>query len=484
MKKIEIFLISLILVLGFLVRLYRFDGPIADWHSWRQADASAVSRNFVKYGFDVLHPRFDDLSNVASGFDNPNGYRFVEFPLYNLLQGGFYLVFGFLTLEQWGRLITISFSLLSSFFIYLIVKKHLNWTGGLLAAFFYTFLPFSIYFGRTILADTSMVMAVLGGTYFFDKWLEEFKTQNLKLKILYFLLSLLFILSSFLLKPYALFFTLPIIYLVFEKFGFGFIKRWQLWIFAIVTLAPLVFWRTWMQQFPEGIPVSDWLFNGGNIRFKGSFFYWIFADRIGRLILGYWGIFIFSLGIIRKLDKKNMFFFFSFIVSSLLYLFVIARGNVQHDYYQILIIPTIAIFLGLGGEFLLNSGKENLSRVASIIMLIILSLFSIFFGWYFVRDYFNINDRSIIIAGKAVDKLTPKNAKIIAPYDGNTAFLYQTNRQGWTSFEKPLPEMVKMGANYLVLLNPTEKDFSGIGKTYKVMSSTKDYIIFDLDQKL
>src|SRR3989344_2955420 len=129
MKKIEIFLISLILVLGFLVRLYRFDGPIADWHSWRQADTSAVSRNFVKYGFDVFHPRFDDLSNVASGFDNPNGYRFVEFPLYNLLQGGFYLVFGFLTLEQWGRLITISFSLLSSFFIYLIVKKHLNWTG-------------------------------------------------------------------------------------------------------------------------------------------------------------------------------------------------------------------------------------------------------------------------------------------------------------------------------------------------------------------
>ena len=79
MKRVKYFLLLLILIGAFGVRLYRFDGPIADWHSWRQSDTSAVSRNFVKYGFDILHPKFDDLSNVPSGLDNPNGYRFVEF---------------------------------------------------------------------------------------------------------------------------------------------------------------------------------------------------------------------------------------------------------------------------------------------------------------------------------------------------------------------------------------------------------------------
>ena len=47
MDKLKIALVFLILLVGLLLRLYRFDNPIADWHSWRQADTSAVSRNFA-----------------------------------------------------------------------------------------------------------------------------------------------------------------------------------------------------------------------------------------------------------------------------------------------------------------------------------------------------------------------------------------------------------------------------------------------------
>src|SRR5258708_28401070 len=93
MKKIETVLLVLIVLSGFIVRLYRFNNPIADWHSWRQSDTSAVSRNFVKNGIDFLHPTFDDLSNVPSGLDNPKGYRFVEFPLYNIKTASLYMFF-------------------------------------------------------------------------------------------------------------------------------------------------------------------------------------------------------------------------------------------------------------------------------------------------------------------------------------------------------------------------------------------------------
>ena len=102
-KILEIGFLILIFLLGFVVRLYRFNGPVADWHSWRQADTSSVSRNFVNKGFDLLHPTYQDLSNVPSGLDNPNGYRFVEFPIYNVLQAGGYEIFPKLTLEEWGR---------------------------------------------------------------------------------------------------------------------------------------------------------------------------------------------------------------------------------------------------------------------------------------------------------------------------------------------------------------------------------------------
>ncbi|MDO8658572.1 MAG: glycosyltransferase family 39 protein [Candidatus Levybacteria bacterium] len=505
MKRVEYLLLLLILIGAFSVRLYRFGSPVADWHSWRQADTSAVSRNFINHGFDVLHPKFDDLSNVPSGLDNPNGYRFVEFPIYNVFQAGLYQLIGIFTLEEWGRLVNIFSAVLSTLFIYLLVRKYANNLAALLAAFFFALLPFNIYFGRTILPDPMMVMAILGGTFFFDLWLDKsglrnlksetnskFKIQNSKLQFkvqncLFFILSIIFTASSFLLKPYALFFTLPMIYLAWKAFGFKALIKWQLWIFAIITISPLIFWRFWILQYPEGIPASGWLFNGGNIRFKPSFFYWIFADRIGREILGYWGLPVFVFGILslgakfKEYNLKKSGFLVSFLISSLLYLFIIARGNVQHDYYQILIIPAIAIFLGIGGEFLIKISKEYFSRIISYALFCICAVFMLFFGWYNVRNLFNLN-YPIVSAGVAVDKLIPKDAKVIAINEGDTSFLYQTKRKGWASFEKDLPVMIKMGADYLILPNPKKPDFN-IGKEYKIVSYSVDYILFDLNQK-
>ncbi|HSA84095.1 MAG TPA: hypothetical protein VLF20_04380, partial [Patescibacteria group bacterium] len=144
-KKIIVLLLFLILLGGFILRLYRFDNPIADWHSWRQSETSMVSRNFAQNGFDLLHPRMDNISNVQSGFDNPNGYFFVEFPLYNAAQAGLFSLFGIFSIEQWGRLVSIFSSTLAALFLYLIVRRHSNDYIGLLSAFFYSFLPFNIY---------------------------------------------------------------------------------------------------------------------------------------------------------------------------------------------------------------------------------------------------------------------------------------------------------------------------------------------------
>src|SRR5438309_12010707 len=85
MKKFEIFALALVLCIALFCRLYKISRPIADWHSWRQADTAAVSRNFIKEGFNPFIPKYDDMSTQANGLDNPQRYRFVEFPIYNSL---------------------------------------------------------------------------------------------------------------------------------------------------------------------------------------------------------------------------------------------------------------------------------------------------------------------------------------------------------------------------------------------------------------
>lgn len=475
-NKIQIVLLVLILLFGFTARLYRFSNPIADWFSWRQVDTSAVSRNFIKTGFDVFHPRYDDISNIQTGYDNPNGYRFLEFPIFNIFQAGFYKLFDYFTLEEWGRLVTIMSSLLSIVFLYLLGKRYANWIVGLSAALFFAIAPYSIYYGRVILPDPMMAMAVLGGIYFFDLGIG--KNEKLKYKNYILLcISIIFISVSLLLKPYAVFFTLPFFYIAWKRFGIGLFKQWQLWVFLITSVFPLILWRLWESHYPEGIASYIWLFNGGNIRFTGAYFYWIFAERISKLILAYWGLPIVLLGFLGR--RKNLGFFLSFALSSLIYLIIIARGNVQHDYYQILIVPTLALLFGLGADFLLKASQTILNKFTSYLLLTVCLLFMSAFGWYQVRDYFNINNPAIITAGQYVDKTVPKDAKVIAPLDGDTTFLYYTNRKGWPAYEKDPAELIKKGADYLVLLHPSQADFTRFNN-YRIVKKTREFVLFNL----
>lgn len=474
-------LLAIILFLAFALRLYRFNNPIGDWHAFRQADTSAVSKEFVQNGFNVFAPTYFDISNIQSGQDNPNGYRMVEFPIYNIFQAGGYTLLGTFSLEEWGRLVTIFSSVLSTLFIYLLVKKFSNETTGLFASFFYAVLPFSVYYGRVILPDPSASMTILAGVYFFQKALEG---KKLNFWILF--IGILFTTSSFLLKPFTLFFTLPMLYIAWVRYGIQFIKKWFLWVFAILSLIPLIFWRMWISQFPEGIPASQWLFNEGNIRFTGAYFYWIFADRLGRLLLGYTGYAFLLLGFLKK-NEKHFGFFLSFAISALIYIVVIARGNVQHDYYQILILPAVCMFLGRGASFLLSlvqsSFKETLHNTIVVVLLFgFITFGAIFFSWYHVRDYFNINNEGLVLAGQKANLILPKNAKVIAANEGDTSFLYYINRKGWPAFQKSPEELFEMGATHIVIPNPTEQDYLGFGSTYSVFYSSPQVLILTLSK--
>ncbi len=113
----QYFWLSLIIFFGLSVRLYKVDSPIADWHSWRQADTAAVTRNFIKLGFNPLNPKYDDISGVAENpIANPGQFRFVEFPIYNMAVYPLYLFFG--VHDIYSRLVSVFFYLAGISFLY------------------------------------------------------------------------------------------------------------------------------------------------------------------------------------------------------------------------------------------------------------------------------------------------------------------------------------------------------------------------------
>lgn len=464
----EKWLLLIVFFLGFIVRLYRIDFPLADWHSWRQADTASVSKIFAEEGFDLLYPRYFDISNIQTGLNNPEGYRFVEFPLYNLVHAALFKFTGIFSLVVWGRLLTTTLALVSGLFIYLTVKKFWGKRMGMFSLLIYLFMPFSIFYGRTILPDTAMVAASLGGIYFFMKYTEK------KNRYLFLLLSSVMTAASFLLKPYAIFFALPQIFIAFSSFGKKTFFMPELYVHAAAASMPLVLWRMWIQQFPEGVPANTWLLNGNNIRFRPAFFRWIGYERITRIISGYSGVLLIIAGLYASIKINHKWILFSFLLSSTLYVSIFATGNVQHDYYQILILPSVAIIMGIGAGYLWQRGKS-----AKIAVLILLTS-AFYFSYLQVKDYFNINNEAIIKAGQRVDMILPKDAKVIAPYNGDTTLLYHIERRGWPAFQDSPENLKKLGATYIVLVNPTQNDIDTLGVTYEIIEKSNEYLILKL----
>lgn len=471
--KNHFFWLGLILIVGLFLRLYKIDSPIADWHSWRQADTAAVSRNFYQEEFNPFLPKYDNMIGEAGNYiPNLERFRFVEFPIYNSLVYLVYLIYGGVN-EILARVVSILFSLGSTVFIFLITKKHFGTICAFLSALLFAILPFNVYFSRTILPEPSLVFFCLGMFYFVNRWIFENTTKL-------FIWGLIFTSLAFLTKPTAIFYLLPFLYSYYQKEG----KFWPIPLryfkMFIPALLPFFAWRIWILQYPEGIPASGWLLNGNGIRFKPAFWKWIIGDRFGREILSVTGTVLFFLGLLLKPKPGEGYLLHLLGLSMFLYLVVFATGNVQHDYYQTLIIPALVIFMSRGFLQLLQGIPNFLPRIWIIPIALLFLPLTIYLSWQEVRGLYQINNPIVVEAGKKADQILPKEAVVVAPYNGDTTFLYHVNRPGWAIAVLPLTQMIdRFGVTHYISVNRDQKT-AWILKYFNVLEENPSFVIVDL----
>lgn len=471
-KNIEYIILSIILICAFSARLYKIASPIADWHSWRQADTASVSKEYVKKGINLLYPRYHDISTTQTRLFNPEGLRFVEFPIFNALNALLASNLKFLSLETWGRLISIFSSLVTTYVVFLIGRRFISKWGGLIASAYFAFLPFNIYYSRVILPEPLATTLAILSLWKFIGYVDNEKDKDLFSSALFFSLALL-------VKPFTLFYGFVIAYLAVNKYTIKEAIKDKKIIYAFgLAIVPLLLWRTWMSQFPEGIPLWKWVFNGDGIRFRPAFWRWILGERLGKLILGIWGLIPFTFGILAY--KKGKEFIQIFFLAMCIYISVVASANVKHDYYQTIIVPAVSLILAQGTLTLWNT-REFDYRLSRVIL-----IFSIFLmlgiSGYQVKGFYSINRPEIIEAGKAVDRTVPKNALVIAPYNGDTAFLYQTGRWGWPVVDRPIDELIEKGADYYVSVDLSHPQTIEFSQKFEVIEKTEQYVIVKLTQ--
>jgi len=479
MRKFDFFILTFILFVALLFRLYKINIPLTDLHSWRQADTAAVARNFVKSGFDLLRPRYDDLSNVQSGQNNPQGYRMVEFPIYNAIFACLYKIFPIVSLEMWGRLISVFFSLITIAILYYLLLKESNRLAAFTGSLTYSIMPFFVFFSRVILPESTALGFTMLSVFFLYLFSRRL-TPNSYLLTAFYILSLISFLLSLLIKPTIVFYGIPLFYLFYLKFKNKTLKNPLIYIFFLTALLPLVLWRIYIAKFPEGIPVNEWLLTsvntGGRLQkifFRPSFFRWIFFERINNLILGGYLTVFFIFGIIAK--RKN-FFLHSCLLSSIFYLLVFQGGNVQHEYYQTLILPCLAIFTALGINFVLES-KKLISYSISIFFISVIFIFSWYFSYFKVRDYYQYN-QELVQEAKILNNLTQPEDKIVTDQMGDTTLLYLADRRGAPAIFKEPIDLKNLGYKYLITSNDTQK--KRMGSDYEIIFENDKFTLYAL----
>lgn len=488
--RFDYFLLAIILCVGFAARLYKIDIPIAEHHSWRQADTAAVARNFVKEGFDLLHPKIDNRATRGGPKLQINEERlfFTEFPIYNGIVAVVYSIFGIQ--DKYARMVTIAFSLGTIVFLYLFLKITWGSLEGLIVAFFFAIIPYSIFYGRVVLPEPAANFFTVAAVYFLFRWQKE------KHRRYWLLVGAVLFAIALLVKIYVIFVFPALLYLLWRAYGPSIIKRKEMYLFVLMTLLPIALWRLYITQTPEGIPGNAWLFNGSNIRFTGAFFRWIVFERFDRLILSAAGMGLLLLGIILRVDQKVGWFFHVWLAGLLLYTVVFATGNVTHDYYQIIFLPIFVIFIAKAGGFLLHGGTNATSYIASLGVFIFAVLSTIALGWYEVRDFYNIQS-GVDLAGAYINEHTSPNALVITGIVADTTLLYNTNRHGWTigygtpydGDAKSIELLRSKGASYYVTTRMEDFDAANnalinyLKTSYQLEKKTDQFAVFNLNMK-
>ena len=393
-----------------------------------------------------------------------------------------------------GRLVSIGFSLWGILLLSLIVRKYFDESVAIVSAAIIGWLPYAVFWSRTVLPDTMMVTMCLAGLWALHNFMDA---KNAKNKYFWAILVVIFWSIALLMKVFVLFLLVPVFWLLYVRYGLEFLRSWHFWVMLGLGILPFLLWRWWIHldvlRLP-GIPASGWLFNGSGVRLKPAWWYWLFQTRLDHYMFNFIGLGFVMIAVLlwqevvkvlqrqKETFQKASYFWLFVLLACFGYLVVFATGNLQHEYYQLPLVPFIAVLSAMGIVYIWNLDKtwHRLWKRAVVVGLLGLMWM---FGMHKVIDWYGPRMPTYIYAGMRVAEVLPAEAIVVADFGGDTTMLYYTNRPGWSIVEFSFEELIKKGATHYVSAFRSD-GVNALAKQYVVVEETSEYVILDLRDKV
>ena len=453
-SKWTLIIIALIAV---VVRLLEIEQPFIDRWSWRQSDVAAIARNYLENGFHFSRPQIDWAGNAP-------GYVGTEFPILPFAAALSYKITG---VQEWvGRIQGVLFFAASLPFFFLLVRRVFGEVAAVWATFFHAFAPLSVVASRAFMPDVPSLSLALIGMYCFLVWVEENAWP-------FFIASAVLISLALLIKLPTAVIGVPLLYLAvaagracpesgrrdrrtflsqeealskspIEDGGSEtaapcknrpplqrslalLLARWELWLFALITLVPSAIWYWHAHRIAETFYPYHF-FGGGGFRIMKAGWYWKIAQETALSSLT--PIF-FALAIVGTFVAprgKYSWIFHWWFAAMTVFIFAAGWGN-RHQWYQLPLVPIAAAFAGCACQWV--AGRLRSHRVLLAVASVLLAAAFGISCYHCALPFYQPSAAGLRDLGLELKEATTPSALIIAADDGDPTVFYYAHRKGW-----------------------------------------------------
>ena len=408
-------LVAMMSIFAVATRLFLINQPYIDHWSWRQSDVAAIARNFSENGFPFAYPQIDWAGDAP-------GYVGTEFPILPFLAA---ICYKFAGIHEWiGRSQAVIFFAISLPFFFLLVREIFGSKAAIWATFFYSFAPLNVFAGRSFMPDVPSLSLALIGLYFFLRSLDNERPIFVVGAAIAISLALLVKLPTAVIGA-------PLLFLVWQKWGWNFLKRPGLWFFAAITVLPLLAWYWHAYQIAERF-YPHHFFGEGGIRIENFGWYWNIVRLTATLSLTPVLSIMAIIGLFVAPRQKYASLFHWWLAAMVLFIILVGYGN-RHPWYQLPLVPIAAAFAGAACAFFRSKIS---SRIVVMTLSILLASSFAIIAYLYLRPLYESSAAQLRDAGLELRKTTAPDSLIIAADTGDPTIFYYAERKGWHFLEE------------------------------------------------
>jgi 4-amino-4-deoxy-L-arabinose transferase-like glycosyltransferase len=448
-KRVSLVWIGLLLA-TLALRLPGLERPLLGNFSSKSVLYGMIARNWARDLTPAWDPRVDCLCG------GERGLHLIEFPVAAYVAAAAWRCVGG-SLDVWGRLTTILFSLASVGLMYALVRRWHGRTAALAASWTLALSPVSIIYGQSFMLEPSLVCFTLATWLALDGWLQGGRTWKLALAAGAFALLLLT-------KIYMLVLLLPLAVLVRRRANQGQPGRLAPLIAAtVLAMAPALSWYgyAWHTGRIDGPRAANIFFSlhtsarthalGHPLLATPDFYRRLFDDLAGPALTPL-GFGLALVGLMNAAWKRHA----TWLGSMALLVAVLPLKFYEMNYYDLVVLPPLCVLAGLGWQLLHDRIRPGRIAIAGTLLIGLLCglRYAVVPAFVTPRE-----DRAVLAAAAAVRAHVPAGSPVATLHGTNFDLLYYCDRGGWAlvvddpRFAERLDQCRRSGARWLVVAN-------------------------------